>query len=569
MELVQLAYIPLVILMASGWGLISLWATTSKLPWWVRSSSVGLLLSLFLTVPAYEPILFFALQLVTIAIGVSLPHFFRGDELGSKSFSLRSLLLAMVMAALLLSVAIRTDIPSASVWLALFFGAVSLGIATLLSSSLVQQRQWKWRTIFGALGILLGFCVPMGMWDAMLLHLPEWDRNASSLSLFRASTLPYKLFLAHFALWALVLSATYAIVAIGLRGLRGALLPSDREALNRNRPFDVFCTAFVLCLVTIPTFLVFRAIPDRLPTPQSGDGNDCYSQLLLARESFTPSPALDDYEDASDAQLSMALSKNQVAFAQMREALELPYQPNLDLKLMEMLRNAQFVRELARALVADASLAHRQGRIDDSITTLIDIIRIAHKIDDQNLMVGLVSSAIEAMGMTQLERIQEDLSPVQSQRVIDALLQIDNNATPIDEIFEADKIWAQHQWGWRTQLYDALFPFVSSDHSFEYAMDANHGARQRANTERHLLCTRLTIGLYQRNHGGSLPESLDDLNIAGQLLSDPYNADGTALKYHRQSDTDYLLYSVGPDGDDDLGARINPRSRSSYDGDLQ
>ena len=62
MDDAQAAYIMLVVLMGTGWGVVSLWTATSKSHRAVRLSVPVLLLSLFLRVPAYEPVLFFAIQ---------------------------------------------------------------------------------------------------------------------------------------------------------------------------------------------------------------------------------------------------------------------------------------------------------------------------------------------------------------------------------------------------------------------------------------------------------------------------------------------------------------------------
>ena len=49
----QIAYLVLVILMGTVWGVISLWAATSSLHWALRLTVVAVLLALFLSVPAY------------------------------------------------------------------------------------------------------------------------------------------------------------------------------------------------------------------------------------------------------------------------------------------------------------------------------------------------------------------------------------------------------------------------------------------------------------------------------------------------------------------------------------
>jgi hypothetical protein len=51
-------------------GLLALWAATSPRHWFVRTVPVVAILSLPLLVPAYEPILVFALQAIVVVTGV-------------------------------------------------------------------------------------------------------------------------------------------------------------------------------------------------------------------------------------------------------------------------------------------------------------------------------------------------------------------------------------------------------------------------------------------------------------------------------------------------------------------
>jgi hypothetical protein len=75
-----------------------------------------------------------------------------------------------------------------------------------------------------------------------------------------------------------------------------------------------------------------------------------------------------------------------------------------------------------------------------------------------------------------------------------------------------------------------------------------------------MLMAELAIHLFQRENG-RLPESLEELvpSYVEHVPKDPF-ADAP-LKYVIQEST-YLLYSVGPDGIDDGGRRINPRELS-------
>jgi len=86
-------------------------------------------------------------------------------------------------------------------------------------------------------------------------------------------------------------------------------------------------------------------------------------------------------------------------------------------------------------------------------------------------------------------------------------------------------------------------------------------AHFRGITERRVAAIRLAIRLYQIDHAGALPASLDELvpNYLAALPADPYAAIARPFGY--RIDPKPLLYSVGKDGKDD-GADSSLSSKS-------
>lgn len=81
--------------------------------------------------------------------------------------------------------------------------------------------------------------------------------------------------------------------------------------------------------------------------------------------------------------------------------------------------------------------------------------------------------------------------------------------------------------------------------------------------ERGLLTTALAVQAYQREHNGKPPTSLAELT-PGYLTAtpaDPFAAlPNTPLRYRREgTENQFVLYSVGPNGKDDGGKRIDNR----------
>jgi hypothetical protein len=66
-----------------------------------------------------------------------------------------------------------------------------------------------------------------------------------------------------------------------------------------------------------------------------------------------------------------------------------------------------------------------------------------------------------------------------------------------------------------------------------------------------LMVVEFSITVYLEEHG-TLPTSLEALELDNTVLIDPFSANRARLQY-RRSTGEFALYSVGPDGDDDGG----------------
>lgn len=107
--------------------------------------------------------------------------------------------------------------------------------------------------------------------------------------------------------------------------------------------------------------------------------------------------------------------------------------------------------------------------------------------------------------------------------------------------------------------YSVGLPKISSQLQLLFAsMDTDYIVRTvsvRERTNRYFLQIQLALSLYLDEHQG-YPDKLDQLmpKYLKQSLIDPFSA-GWKFRYVNSGDR-YLLYSVGPDGDDDLGTPL-------------
>ena len=543
---VPITFAVLVVLMGTAWGAISLWAATSPLHWAIRLFALVLPLSFFLNVPAYEPILFFASQSLLIAVGVAIRDRCVADQ--KIRFSLKSLLVATVVASLLLAVGTRTNILSRSTWLSLVAGSTSLGLTTLLAAWKI--RWWK-KLVVGPVALAIA-AVPLGLWDALLLGFPEWDRSAAPNIMGGATATARQFFIAETCGWFAVLLAVYVLLNL-IFGFLSLSRGGDR--VQWKKWVGHVGMACLLLLMIVPVLAVYLRMPPpetlnrKIAVAKSG-----YEVLMEVQDHLVENGATDFPNQASDEQLAAAMEKNAQAIALVREASRLPFNPPEDWNIPSLMGHAQLIRGCARVFFADSVLARRQGRLDDVLASALDTIRLAHQTDETTLVTGLVAIAVEARAHHTLARVRSELTSRQAQRLIAELSEIDAHATTIDEVLSAELNWSFRMYGWRRQLFVALSELSGVGDPLETVKAASGEARNRSAVVRRLLLLDLAIMNHQRETN-TLPESLGALGLDAPLLIDAFAADGQHISYEPAEDS-FKLYSVGPDGVDNGGDPI-------------
>lgn len=538
----QILFVFVALLMGTAWGAVSLWVATSNRHLAGRMIALALPLGLLLRVPAYEPVLFHALQTIVVVIGVS-ARSRRSDEVQPIRFSLTSLLVATLVASLLFAVGAKTTIASSWTWLALCSGSISLGIATLFAAWPIG---W-WKQLFVFPVVLAVLAVPMGFCDALLLGFPEWDRGSASAMLL-AGVGAGNATQATWLLWTGVLLGTYALLRVLVACWR--LLAADREW---KRWFGRVGVASLLTLLVAPLAWLYVCIPRPAPVREQVIGKNGFDVMTEAREQFRLLGPIDFPEQATNAELASAMERNTEAMSMLRDMASLSFQPPRDWNMFDVENDTTFLRYIGRAFVADSILARREGRLDDVIANVVALDRIAHNVQGSNMMMVLVSIAVEGQAHKMLAGVRADLNQIQALRVIEALAELDMNASRYQDVRAAEDAWAQRNWGWRKQLYDA-FGMATGVHDMEGMYVASRGALSRSAVVRRLLLLDLAIRQYQRDHG-SYPASLADLGLDATLLIDEFANDRDRVRYRHDHDG-YQLYSVGPDHVDDGGVPI-------------
>ena len=536
-----IAYDVLVVLMGSSWGLFSIWTAQSVRPRWQRAFAVALPLCLFLRLPAYEPILFFSLQLAVVCGAIWISQF-RRESTANHKFTLKELLGLTVIVAIMLAVFNKCEADTIWIWLALLSGGIAFGLTTLLAAWVAEHGTTR-RWLLAILGVAM-LAFPVSTWDAMSLNFPEWDRSAISISLFRAATTPFKFALAHYVAWLCMLALSLVVMTLALWAWRKAT-----SEIARERSRGLLSSGLIALFLIAPIAYVFANLPRNENVVVSEDGPDGYPLLREATRLHVNDQVLGgNYVMTTDEELRDALQESETAILRVRQAIAMPFHiERHDLSLNEMMKDVSLMRSLARVFAGEGELAVREERYHDALQSALDTVQLGRRIHGSTLMMGLVAVAIESMGHDQLTRLRGQLDEQSTQHAIESL-EAANEECPIEQVVANDLAWSEREFGWRVKLYRAFEQSARVD-SLEDAYESYELASKRTSAYRRLLAMDFAITEFKRKNN-QLPQSLDELPIRDSLKVDPF--DGEPMRY-RVEDDKFVLYSVGADLTDDGG----------------
>jgi hypothetical protein len=189
-----------------------------------------------------------------------------------------------------------------------------------------------------------------------------------------------------------------------------------------------------------------------------------------------------------------------------------------------------------------------EHRPTDAVRSYVDAIRLGNEISQGGLMINqLVGIACEKMGTIHLLKLLPSLMCEQMRPAIAELEHCDTNTFPWKEVERNEDHYV------RAQLKKSATPFKDfkdwwQSRGLGKTVEEKHDL---AVAQMRLLTTELALRCYRCDQGRA-PKSLSALvpKYLQQVPSDPFS--GHPLVY-RPSDTNWLLYSVGPDRVDDGG----------------
>ncbi|MFN0018948.1 MAG: hypothetical protein ACKVP0_11860 [Pirellulaceae bacterium] len=146
--------------------------------------------------------------------------------------------------------------------------------------------------------------------------------------------------------------------------------------------------------------------------------------------------------------------------------------------------------------------------------------------------------------------------------MIDEFQHSEDLREPIGKILGRTKVWRDLWERWRYRLNWIVVEESWHDNTDAIDRDLARGINLRA-AKRHLLAADLAIRTFQQD-AGILPRSLEDLTPKYLPVPplDPYS--GEPLRY-KPSGNSFLLYSIGPDLQDNGGQPPMPGHNNGYD----
>lgn len=175
----------------------------------------------------------------------------------------------------------------------------------------------------------------------------------------------------------------------------------------------------------------------------------------------------------------------------------------------------------------------------------------------------LVGLAIEGIGIAGLSDLSGRLSPQQCRELIEILETPEAGREPLEDCRTRKRAWGDHAFGWRGRVWNMAYSLSAEA---KRAAEAVKNADLSYEAQKRLLIGKLAIRCY-RLERGELPGTLADLvpEYLPAVPEDPFS--GESLIYRRIGDG-HVLYSVGEDGLDDGGHRVDPKDASPEDKDL-
>ncbi|MGH7972807.1 MAG: hypothetical protein ACREIC_29180, partial [Limisphaerales bacterium] len=323
------------------------------------------------------------------------------------------------------------------------------------------------------------------------------------------------------------------------------VLPCCPSAMPRK--FRTLLLALgVIVVLAIVSLMVFTAgMPASPPLPNPNG----YDDFVKASGAVVGNTG--DFPTLDRNSLAALVSTNAEPLRLLRVGLSRQCLMPMDFALTNaagMMNQLAEMKRLVQLLAAEGRLREIENRPGDAARSYTDAIRFGNEMSRGGFLITrLVGIACESIGCHALAKVVPKLSREDARIVLTDLEKVDADHVSWAEVLRGEKYYVRYQL--RHRLNPILW--VMSWWQTREAMERAETKHKIVVAHERLLAGELALRSYQSAQGRA-PARLDDLvtNYLSTVPQDPFT--GRPFIYRSQG-TNWLLYSVGPDGIDDGG----------------
>lgn len=528
-------------------GFVGLMAARNR---WSPIAKVGYLaglLGILFSVRAYEPMVFFLLQVAVIFAGVALSRRLEShheDDNTTAVFSLKHLLTFVAFAAVLLGIGVRCSVPTVTIWINLIGGAVGCGLATLLGGQTAWAEPFRWRHVLFCLLAFAMASIPMAVTDCYLAMYPNGWQWSETFAGQLGKPFPYA---DNFAHWFAMLTAVFLTVHVLTWLAKRTKAPQPRLRFGSR----VMCSTLMFLLISFVLVVFVRMPPypsavikpTATPNQDSAEKNG-YRKFASVAQQYSA--------NANDTTSPDHAKTNQIAIRGIEQAVAMGWSIPLPSRQDSISEHWKTTRPIYNIIDQQISSAVDRGDISEVLRCSELTISLGNKYTRQSrsLMGRYLGSNYGMLAMRHLSNVREQMDVAQITSALQLLMSMENVQPSFDDLMHDDRAIAIQLAGWRAMLYPAIA-------SAKEQVSSNTARQEwrKKHAVRRLLMTDLLIRKHLQQTG-KLPISLKDVidkhYDESAVTTDPCSDAHSLFKYVRGEDS-FLLYSVSVDGKDDQG----------------
>jgi hypothetical protein len=217
-------------------------------------------------------------------------------------------------------------------------------------------------------------------------------------------------------------------------------------------------------------------------------------------------------------------------------------------------------KSMARLLTAEGLVHLQEGRTNEAARSFADCIMFAHAAHRRGLMITeLVAIACQAIGAQRLVQVARHVPPDALREILADLIALDQAREPASAILQRDREWSRKAYG----VWWSMWMRILTYKNLRAAQESFEKKQARSVAALRLVMTELAVRGYEAKNGKP-PMALAEL-VPYWLPAVPVDPFSNKPLVYRVTTNSFLLYSVGPDGKDDLGTSVK---RGEETGDL-